>query len=148
VLEPEFTGREGRNKPRHDFILERVARVQRRHGDVLLFVVGVHWSVALNARGHFFHRGRISVHDTAVRLVHAHRAHFHLLVPGVVAEYEFAELLHAGIALHADAHRQISLARAVIFESRGGGVFLDDESLLRIVSDRRLLCRGSGLSRR
>ena len=54
-------------------------------------------------------------------------------VGGAVAEDEFAQLLDAGIALHADARGNIAFAGAIIFKSHGGVIFFDDEWFLRIV---------------
>ena len=97
---------------------------------MFFFVVRVFGSIAGYAGGHIFHGVGCRGDDRAVFLFHAHEADVHYFVGGVVAEDEFAKLLHTGIALHADADGEIAFAGAIIFKTRGGVVLLDDEGFL------------------
>ena len=123
-----------------------IAWRERRNGDVFFFVVGVDRGVARDRRASFLCGVGSGGDDGAVRFVNAHGAKFDLFVRGVVAENKFAQLLHAGVALHADAHGEIEFAGAVIFESHGGEILLDDERFLRKVR-RQIAERGGGCVR-
>ena len=139
---PEFVGSERFDDTCDDFVLDGVTRVERRDRDVLFLVVGVLGSIARNTGRHFLDGVGRGVDDGAVGLVHAHDSHVHLLVAGAVAEDEFAQLLDAGIALHADARGNVAFAGAIIFKSHCGVIFFDDERFLRIVGWLRFLLRG------
>ncbi len=108
---------------------------------MFFFVIGVHGSIARDAGGHFFDGIGRRIDDGSIRLMNAHGANFHLLVTGVVAENEFAQLLNSGIALHSDSYGEIALAGAVVFKPCSGVVLLDNKWFLREINGGKILRR-------
>src|ERR1700675_2812185 len=133
VVVPELAGRERRDEARGYVVFESVARVQRRNGDVFFLVVRVDGRIARDGCGHFLYSIGRGSDDGSVRFANANVAHIHLLVRGAVAEDELAKLLHARVALNADANDSVAFAGAVVFKSRRGVELLDDKWFLRVV---------------
>src|SRR6202043_3864696 len=71
--------------------------------DVLLTIIGVDRSFALDRSAQILHRVVAGFHHAAVFFEHSHVGNLHALVGGVVSLLQLSPLLHAGFALHANA---------------------------------------------
>ena len=133
VFGPELPGGERRVDHRDHVVFEHFAGAQAGNGDVLLAVVGVDGSFALDGSTEILHGVVAGLDDGAVFFQNADVGNLDALVGGVVALLQLSPLLHAGFALHADAGGRLFASGAVGLEAVVRVHLLDDEGLLRIV---------------
>src|SRR5271165_2190911 len=110
VFSPELSGGERGVDDRNQVVLEDFAGAQAWHGNVLLAIVGVDRSFALDGGAQILHGIIAGLDDAAVFFKHTHVGNFDALVGGVVSDLYLAPLLHARLALHPDAGREFLAA--------------------------------------
>ena len=85
ILRPELSGGQRRVDHRDHVVFENFSRSQAGNGDVLLPIVGVDRSFALDRGAQILHRIVAGLHDAAVFFEHPDIRNFDTLVGGVVA---------------------------------------------------------------
>ena len=137
VAGPELTGSKRVHDGADKLVLEHVARPQRRHADVFLVIVAVHRAFGYRD---VLDRRLLRGNDSSVGLDNADVHHLKLVAESTIANLQLPQCLHTAFAIDLDAGIDLLASSAVVLETKGIAVILNDEGFLRIVSG-----RGNGL---
>src|SRR6185312_8296566 len=133
LLPPELSRSKGLEGVEADVIFKHVTSGETGHDHILLMKVAVHRGFACNRRSQVLYRIGTGGCNRAVWLRNLHRHNVNLLIGGVIRKMQYAEGLHPGLCLNANARDLLPLRGAVILKANRGQVFVHDKRLLRVV---------------
>lgn len=120
MLVPEFIRSERLGDARDHIVIDDYAGSEAGDVDAFFSQVGEDGCVGGDLRGEILDVGGGDGGGSAVRFFHAEMEKLDLFIGSAVAEDEFAELLDAGLVLHAGAELLFAFAGAVVFKADSG----------------------------